>query len=379
MDGMQIARELIAEEREKQTGFLDLGNLELTEVPTELFELTHLRELNLGSWYLDKDGKYQESCNGDSNSSNSLGVLPSTFGALPSLLMLSLAGNPITDLSPLQACTALQQLNCAGTQVTDLSPLISIPSLQRFIGDDCHLKDFPRRLLFRENLQKLVLHETTIPGIPTEVLSADLFSSCLEELRAHLVDVESGSEEIREVKLVVLGNGRVGKTQICRRLRGLPYDDTVVSTHGINVTAEPWADSTNEEILNIWDFGGQDIYHGAHTLFMKTSAVFLIAWHPDFETTGEQSADGIWFRNYPLPYWLEYVRTLGRKDCPVIVVQARCDRPEQDVHRLPVDDALLTFPSLKPCWYSAKTKRGDGALNDALQDAIEYLKNREEA
>ncbi|MDH4155456.1 MAG: TIR domain-containing protein [Nitrospira sp.] len=110
---------------------------------------------------------------------------------------------------------------------------------------------------------------------------------------------------------------------------------------------------------------------------MKTSAVFLIVWHPDFETTGEYSVDGIWFRNYPLPYWLEYVRTLGRKDCPVIVVQARCDRPEQEVRRLPADDAALTFPSLKPCWYSAKSKRGHGALEDALRDAIHYLRERD--
>lgn len=57
-------------------------------------------------------------------------------------------------------------------------------------------------------------------------------------------------------------------------------------------------------MLNIWDFGGQDIYHGAHTLFMKTSAIFLSVWQPDFETTGEQSAEGLLFRNYPLPYWL---------------------------------------------------------------------------
>ena len=30
-----------------------------------------------------------------------------------------------------------------------------------------------------------------------------------------------------DVKLMVLGNGRVGKTQICRRLRGEDYDDKV--------------------------------------------------------------------------------------------------------------------------------------------------------
>ena len=42
-NGMEIARRLIAEERDEQTGFLDLGDLELTELPEELFELTELR------------------------------------------------------------------------------------------------------------------------------------------------------------------------------------------------------------------------------------------------------------------------------------------------------------------------------------------------
>lgn len=70
------------------------------------------------------------------------------------------------------------------------------------------------------------------------------------------------------------------------------------------------------------------------------------------------------------------MRTLGRKNCPVIVVQARCDWPEQEVRRLPADDAFLKFPSLKPCWYSAKTKRGHGAMEDALRDAIKYLRER---
>ena len=57
MTGIETARWLIAEEREKRTGFLDLGNLELTEMPSEVLELTHLRSLNLGAWYLDESRK----------------------------------------------------------------------------------------------------------------------------------------------------------------------------------------------------------------------------------------------------------------------------------------------------------------------------------
>jgi internalin A len=200
-------------------------------------------------------------------------------------------------------------------------------------------------LLFHENLQTLVLHQATLPGIPAELLSLDYFTSCLDDLRTHVLDADAGAEEIHEAKLVVLGNGRIGKTQICRRLRGLPYDEKVPSSHGITVTSDLCAGEADGQVLNIWDFGGQDIYHGAHTLFMKTNAVFLIAWHPEFEDTGEKRVDGLQFRNYPLSYWLEYVRTLGRRDCPVVVVQARCERPEQEVRRLPVGDEFLQFPS----------------------------------
>jgi hypothetical protein len=50
-DGERIARERIAEEAERRTGFLDLSQLGLTELPAGLFALTHLRRLHLG-WRL---------------------------------------------------------------------------------------------------------------------------------------------------------------------------------------------------------------------------------------------------------------------------------------------------------------------------------------
>jgi len=283
----------------------------------------------------------------------------------------------VSDLSLLQGLSRLQSLNCSHTQVSDLSPLIGSVSLRKLDANYCRLADLPRNLLLSETLQTLFLCAASIPGIPPELLSPNEFVSCLAALRNHLTDLDAGTENVREAKLVVLGNGRVGKTQICRRMRGLPYDENVSSTHGITVTAERWSGSSEDEVLNIWDFGGQDIYHGVHTLFMKTSAIFLIVWHPDFETAGEQTLDGLVYRNYPLPYWLEYVRTLGRKDCPVVVVQARCDRPQQEARRLPADDTFLDFPSLKPCWYSAKSDRGQGALDDAVRDAIEFLRERD--
>ncbi len=60
---------------------------------------------------------------------------------------------------------------------------------------------------------------------------------CLERLRAHFRDLKVGESEITDFKLMLLGNGRVGKTQICRRLQGQDYDETVPSTHGVKIDA----------------------------------------------------------------------------------------------------------------------------------------------
>jgi internalin A len=57
-EGEAIARARIAEEKEKGTGLLDLGRLVLTKLPEELFDLEHLRGLNLGSAWRDQQGEW---------------------------------------------------------------------------------------------------------------------------------------------------------------------------------------------------------------------------------------------------------------------------------------------------------------------------------
>ena len=54
-DGLKIARQRIAQEAAERTGFLDLGRLGLTCLPEELFDLSHLRRLNLGSGMTDEE------------------------------------------------------------------------------------------------------------------------------------------------------------------------------------------------------------------------------------------------------------------------------------------------------------------------------------
>ena len=297
--------------------------------------------------------------------------------ALPSLQSLDCAFTPVTSLDPLRALPSLQSLDCPGTKVTDADALLQLPDLSRLSFRGCQLTSLPLALVFKASLESLHLHGAVVRGIPREVLSQSPYENCLEGLRAHVRDLDAGAEQVRETKVIALGNGRVGKTQICRRLRNMPFDPSIASTHGISVTTVSWDGTSTGERLNLWDFGGQDIYHGAHSLFMRTQAVFLVVWHPDLERREEEQHEGLVFRNYPLAYWLEYVRTLGRPGSPIIVVQSQCDRREHEVKRPPVDDRFLDDPALKLCWHSAAKDRGQAALNEAIRDAVEMIRERD--
>ena len=50
----------------------------------------------------------------------------------------------------------------------------------------------------------------------------------------------------------------------------------------------------------MWDFGGQDIYHGTHALFMRDNAIFALIWAKDFERRSEDESDVMIFGNQPL-------------------------------------------------------------------------------
>ena len=84
----------------------------------------------------------------------------------------------------------------------------------------------------------------------------------------------------REEVVVLAGEtswliGGVGKTQLCRRMRNLPFDPSVPTTHRIQlgemtVTLENFPEPVR---LNLWDFGGQDIYHGCTRFFFTSNSV----------------------------------------------------------------------------------------------------------
>ena len=127
-EGLAIARVRIAEEKEKRTGFLDLGRLGLTELPEELFELEYLWGLNWGRWW--RDGQEEEHEADSDLAPNQHAHQLIHLQRFPGLRLLSVSQTDISDLSPLAGLSALQSLDCSETQVSDLGPLAGLSALQ---------------------------------------------------------------------------------------------------------------------------------------------------------------------------------------------------------------------------------------------------------
>jgi len=86
---------------------------------------------------------------------------------------------------------------------------------------------------------------------------------------------------LNEAKLILIGEGEVGKTCLMDALLNNIWQEHP-TTHGIEIRAIKVTDleTQNEITLNGWDFGGQRVYRPTHQLFFSAPAVYLVVWKP---------------------------------------------------------------------------------------------------
>jgi GTPase SAR1 family protein len=83
-----------------------------------------------------------------------------------------------------------------------------------------------------------------------------------------------------EAKLLLVGEGAVGKTSLLTALKGEPFCKNRMTTHGVEIERVhiPHPDGKHEIAFNAWDFGGQEVYRGTNQFFYSPHAVYLLLW-----------------------------------------------------------------------------------------------------
>ncbi|HJN73000.1 MAG TPA: TonB family protein [Myxococcota bacterium] len=130
---------------------LDLSEHELQSLPSDLFQFTQLKELNLQG--------------------NQLEALPGEIGQLQALKRLDLSRNDLTALpEELWRLRALEVLNLQGNRLETISEDIGqLRALQRLDLESNRLERLPRELWQLQDLDTLALERNAIKVLPSEI------------------------------------------------------------------------------------------------------------------------------------------------------------------------------------------------------------------
>ncbi|MDX2580349.1 COR domain-containing protein [Streptomyces scabiei] len=179
---------------------------------------------------------------------------------------------------------------------------------------------------------------------------------------------EAQSDPVRQwsSKVVVVGEGRVGKTSLLRALRCESHNPNEDSTHGLTVGTldmphpRPPSGEDVTMRLSTWDFGGQEIYHATHQFFLTDRSLFLLLWDAQIGWEGSK-----------LHYWLDMIKARAPQ-APVVLVATHLGPRPPD---LPLDELQETYPGLIVESLSADSASGVGVdqVREVIQQQVARL------
>jgi internalin A len=313
---------------------LELDQNQLTNLPPEIGQLTQLISLTLFD--------------------NQLTSIPSEMGRLTQLGALRIDQNQLTSIPPeIGQLTRLTQLNLGWNKLTSIPPEIGrLSELTHLFLHFNNLTTIPQETEQLTQLTEIYLGENQLTSVPSNIgrfahlrrldldhnplndaLQAAYFqgiTECLGYLRS-LAD----SVRLYEAKLLLVGEGNVGKSCILAALCGEKFEKRP-TTHGIEIkdvkvtTTEDQSTripSSTVITLHGWDFGGQNVYRVTHQFFYSRRSLYLIVWNAR-DTAEKCDVVG----------WLERIRLRVGDEARVLVVCTQVDT----VDRLPrIDDVGL--------------------------------------
>ncbi len=151
--------------------------------------------------------------------------------------------------------------------------------------------------------------------IPPEITNEGI-----ESIKAYLKQMEeSKTDYLYEAKLLVVGEGGSGKTSLIAKI--LNFENELktdeILTSGISISSWHFSlDNGKKFRVNIWDFGGQEIYHATHQLFLTKHSLYLLV----ADTRREYS---------DFYYWLNVIELYGDNSPVLIIKNEKQDRPKE--------------------------------------------------
>jgi len=251
---------------------------------------------------------------------NELTGIPESVTRLIKLNILYLGENQITEIpESITKLINLKGLYLHKNQLTEIPiQVIKLINLNRLNLNSNQLFEIPESITKLKNLEELHLD-----GNPLETPPLEICNKGIGAIRNYFEEVKvAETVKLFEAKMLIVGQGDVGKTYLKNRLIHNKVVDEV-STEGIDI--DPWYIKTNKSDnfrINFWDFGGQEIYHATHQYFLSKRSLYLFLWIARTDT------DLLSF-----DYWLNTIKLLS-DNSPVLVIQSKIDERTKNIDQV---------------------------------------------
>ena len=237
------------------------------------------------------------------------------------LFRLSISESRVADLSPVAGLNALEELYATQTPIVDISALARLSRLRGVYLQESRVTDLsPLRHLITQGIpvgfNDYVSQGIAVSGCPLTIPPPEIASQGNEAILNYFRERDAGEiDHLYEAKLLILGEGGAGKTALVRRLyrHDLPLPSELDTTRGIEIHHHEFPLKNGRRFrLNIWDFGGQEIYHATHQFFLTHRSLYLLL---DDTRKDHKSVSDDGFK-----YWLDLIDLLGGHS-PVLIFQ----------------------------------------------------------
>ncbi|MEO1414547.1 MAG: COR domain-containing protein [Bacteroidota bacterium] len=150
----------------------------------------------------------------------------------------------------------------------------------------------------------ITLFNNSFPRIPHEITQKGP-----EVIINYFKELANEEQTVYEAKLLIVGEAGTGKTTLSRKVRNCEADmpkEAEESTRGIDIVTHIWEQEDQPNfIMKIWDFGGQDVYHGIHQIFLSKRSLYVLVLDGRIEENPH--------------YWLQAQELFGG-DSPLLVL-----------------------------------------------------------
>ncbi|MDZ8187747.1 MAG: COR domain-containing protein [Nostoc sp. ChiSLP02] len=211
------------------------------------------------------------------------------------------------------------------------------------------LTTLPEAITRLQQLTTLDLNDNPIEKPPPEVVAKGI-----EAIKDYFRELEQGTDYLYEAKLLIVGEGGAGKTTLIKKIENQNYqlrEEDI--TKGIQVVRWSFPMENGREFrVNIWDFGGQEIYHATHQFFLTKRSLYVLV-----ADTRKEDTD--------FYYWLNVVELLS-DNSPLLIIKNEKQNRHRDINERQLRGQ---FTNLK------ETLATNLATNRGLEKVLEQIKH----